>query len=276
MMQLLAGAGALDYLPCRYGTSRSAFRGPACDLAGDYAVTLGGSSTFGKYVAVPYPARLEQALGRPVANLGALNAGPDFYLSDPAILAVIAAARVAVVQITGAQTMTNAFYTVHGRRNDRFVAATPALRALYPEVEFTDIHFTCHLLHVLRDAGPDRFATVIAALKENWLRRMQALLHGLPARRVLLWLADAPPPNVATGLDPAHGPLFVDAPMLAALRPMVGALVEGMPSPAARAEGIASMHVPETEVETARCLPGAAAHAEVAALLAQVMKGVWQ
>ncbi|MGL4239457.1 DUF6473 family protein [Tabrizicola sp.] len=270
MLMLGAGAGALDYFPCRYGGSRAVFRGPERDLSGPYIAMLGGSPTFGKYVATPYPALVEQALGHPVANLGGLNAGPDFYLSDQAALAIAARARVAVVQITGAEAMSNPFYTVHSRRNDRFLAATPALRALYPEVDFTDIHFTRHLLMVLARAGQDRFGTVVAGLKANWTCRMQRLLARLPGQRLLLWLADAPPPDMATELA-ASGPLFIDADMIAALRPLVSDLVEAVPSAAARAEGLDRMQVPETEHHAARCLPGPSAHDEVAEALAPVV-----
>lgn len=274
MMPVQAGAGALDYFPCRYGMSRSVFRGPRRDLSGDYVVMLGGSPTFGKYVAAPYPALVEQALGHPVVNLGGLNAGPDLYLSDPAALQVAAGARVAVVQVTGAEALSNPFYTVHSRRSDRFLAPTPTLRGLYPEVDFADIHFTRHLLLVLQRAGEDRFATVIAGLKANWLARMQALLAALPSHRVLLWLADQVPREAAEDLDPAQGPLFIDTPMLAELSTGVSAMVKAIPSPSARAEGLCRMHFPETEVETARCLPGSAVHDEVAGLLAPVVRAL--
>ena len=275
-MQLLAGAGALDYFPCRYGLSRAVFRGPERDLSGDYVAMLGGSPTFGKYVAAPFPLLVEEATGIPVANLGGLNAGPDFYLSDPATLAVAANARLAVVQVTGAEAMSNPFYSVHSRRNDRFLAATPALRGLYPEVDVTDIHFTRHLLQVLRAAGPERFPIVIAALRANWLARMEALLAALPSRRILLWLADGPAPATAEGLDHTSGPLLVDAAMLAALRPMVSAVVEAVPSARARAEGLCRMQVPETEIEAARFLPGSAIHHEVAAHLTAVVAALMQ
>ncbi|HLQ19378.1 MAG TPA: DUF6473 family protein, partial [Tabrizicola sp.] len=123
MMSIPAEAGALDYFPCRYGASKALFRGPQRDLSLPYVAMLGGSATFGKYVERPYPALVEAALGRPVANLGGLNAGPDFYLTDPAALDVAARAQVAVVQVTGAEALSNPFYTVHSRRNDRFLAA---------------------------------------------------------------------------------------------------------------------------------------------------------
>lgn len=272
MLTISAGAGALDYSPCRYGAAKAVFRGPACDLTRPYVAMLGGSATFGKYVDRPYPALVGQALGMPVANLGGLNAGPDFYLSDPAALEVAAGARVAVVQVTGAEALSNPFYTVHARRNDRFLAATPALRALFPGVDFTDIHFTRHLLQVLDRSDPAACAKVVRDLKAAWLGRMRQLLSRLPGRRVLLWLADAPPPDTALALEPA--PPFIDRAMLEALRTDVDEVVIATPSPRARSLAAVDMTYPETETALAACLPGAATHAEVAAELAPVLQGL--
>ncbi len=272
MLMLDAGAGAPDYFPCRYGASKAVFRGPQGDLSRPYVAMLGGSATFGKYVKRPFPALVEQALGQPVANLGGLNAGPDFYLSDPAALDVAARAQVAVVQVTGAEALSNPFYSVHSRRNDRFLAATPALRALFPQVDFTDIHFTRHLLQVLERSDAGAFRQVVQGLQGNWLLKMRQLLSRLPARRVLLWLADTPPPEQADALDPA--PLFIDRAMLAALRPEVSALVQAVPSPPARTMARFDMTYPETESVQAACLPGAAVHAEVADRLTPALRGL--
>lgn len=262
MMSIPAEPGGLDYFPCRYGASKAVFRGPERDLTRPFVAMLGGSPTFGKYVARPFPTLVEQALGRPVANLAGLNAGPDFYLSDPAALQVAARATVAVVQVTGAEALSNPFYTVHSRRNDRFLAATPVLRDLYPEVDFAEIHFTRHLLMVLDRTDPARFAGVVAGLQANWLSRMQALLVRLPERKLLLWLADTPVPERSDHLGAA--PLFIDRRLLDALAPAVSGLVEVIPSAAARARAPRDMTYPETEAAQAACLPGAAVHAEVA------------
>lgn len=274
MMTFQTGAEALDYAPCRYGASRAVFRGPGADVSGGYLVALGGAATFGKYVADPYPALLQQATGMPVANLGAMNAGPDFYLSDPDTLKLAARARLAVVQLTGADTISNPYYIVHARRNDRFLAATPALMTLFPEVDFSEISFTRHLLSVLSATDPARFTLVRAVLQANWIAAMRQLLAHLPLRRVLLWLADAPPPEVALGLDRAGGPALVDRAMLAALRPATTALVEASPSPAVKAEGLAHMQFPETEALQASQLPNPALHREVAVQLAGVIKSL--
>lgn len=272
MMSIPAEAGGLDYFPCRYGASKAVFRGPERDLAQPYVAVLGGSATFGKYVARPYPALVEAALGRPVANLGGLNAGPDFYLSDPAALDIAGRAQVAVVQVTGAEALSNPFYSVHSRRNDRFLVATPALRALFPQVDFTEIHFTRHLLQMLERSDPGACAQVITALKDTWLSRMRQLLARMPRRRVLLWLADAPPPDRALGLEPA--PPFIDRTMLDALRPEVDAAVVATPSPRARSLAPFDMTFPETEAALAAGLPGAAMHAEVAAALAPTLRSL--
>lgn len=272
MLMLDAGAGALDYSPCRYGAAKAVFRGPGRDLALPYVAMLGGSPTFGKYVGQPYPALVEQALGQPVANLAGLNAGPDFYLSDPATLDIAGGARAAVVQVTGAEALSNPFYSVHGRRNDRFLAATPAMRTLYPQVDFTDIHFTRHLLQVLYRNDGGAFRQVVQGLRQNWLAKMRQLLSRLPSRRVLLWLADIAPPDRAESLDLA--PLFIDRAMLDALRPEVSAIVLASPSPRARAMARFDMTFPETEAAQAACLPGAAVHAEVAERLAPVLRGL--
>jgi hypothetical protein len=268
MMHLDAGAGALDYFPCRYGASRALFRGPQRDLSGPYVAVLGGSASFGKYVARPYPELLEQTLKLPVANLAAQNAGPDLYLSDPAALKIAAGAAVAIVQITGAEGLSNPLYSVHARRNDRFLAATSALRALYPQVDFTEIHFTHHLLTVLRRADPVRFGTVLQILKETWVDRMQSLLARLPCWRVLVWLSDTALQPSAVDPDPGFGPWLVDRAMLSALTGPTTQLAEIVASTTALTEGAAGMTFPATEALQARALPGAAVHAEVAERLA--------
>ncbi|MBL9052211.1 MAG: hypothetical protein JNN02_00655 [Tabrizicola sp.] len=265
-MLLLTDAGSLDYAPCRYGASKAVFRGPARDLSGNYLAMLGGTQTFGKYVQDPYPSLVEKVTGQRVVNLAGLGAGPDFYLDDLPALRVAAEARLAVVQLPGAETMSNPFYTVHGRRNDRILTPTQRLRALFPEVDFAETLFARHLLTVLQDADHGRFQTVVAGLKRNWLATMRQLLVHLPLRRVLLWLADAMPPKQATAID-GSGPLLVDEAMIVEVLQPGTRLVTAIPSAAARALGVTDMLFPETEAVQAHCLPGAAVHAEIAARL---------
>ena len=116
------GPGALDYLPCRYGSSKLVFRGPRRELGQPFVAFVGSSETYGKFIKEPFPALVEQQLGRACVNFGLLNAGVDAFVHDPFVRNTAAQADVTVVQIMGAQNMTNRFYAVHPRRNDRFDA----------------------------------------------------------------------------------------------------------------------------------------------------------
>lgn len=266
--------GVPDYFPCRYGASRLAFRGPRRDLTGEYVAMLGGSETYGRFVAAPFPALVEKGLGLPVANLGCQNAGPDVYLADRPALEVAGKAHVAVVQVTGAQNLSNRYYTVHPRRNDRFIHATPLLRSLYREVDFTGIHFTGHLITVLAGKGPERFAAIAAELKATWLHRMTALMQHLPKRLVLLWMADRPPPAAGQGGGPGAAPWLIDYEMLKQLKLLASAQVEVVISAAARGEGVRGMQFSPADEAAARSLPGGAAHREVAQALLPVIKAL--
>lgn len=267
MLSHQAGAGTPDYFACRYGGSRAMFRGPQARLDAPYIAMLGGSFTFGMSVHAPFPALVASATAIPVVNLGVQNGGPDVYLSDPEILNIIARANVAVVQLTGAETLSNPFYTVHARRNDRFLTARPALQGLFPEVDFTDIHFVRHLLQVLARADGRRFGLVVQALKATWVARMQDLLVHLPLRRRLLWLSDTPPPDEGDSMGAGIGPLLVDKGMLAQLRPLGGEVIVAVPSQEARGKDSAADAPSQGCVAPKAGLPGQATHREVAALL---------
>lgn len=214
-----AGSAAMHY-----GAPRLPFRAAPQPPRGKYLVTLGGSETFGRAVEVPYPALLATALGVPVLNLGCVNAGPDLWLSDAVAEGVIGGASAGVLQVVGALNLSNRFYAVHPRRNDRFVEARPELRRLYRDVDFTEINFTRHLAMTLHRACPERFALVARELKSVWVQRMRAVLERMPGLRILYWVADRPPPLHADRPDEA--PALVDRAMIDAVRPLVTELVE--------------------------------------------------
>jgi hypothetical protein len=264
--------GGLDYMPCRYGRSRLLFRGPRRDLSGRYVAVLGGITTYGRYVPRPFPALVEAGLGRTVVNLGCPNAGPDAWLGDPSVMEVVGRAAAVVVQVPGAADLTNRLYSVHPRRNDRFLRAAPLLQTIYRGVDFTDFSFTRHLLHALFEAGPERFGIVAEELRAAWMARMGALLERVPGRKVLLWMADAPP---GVRRDAPRGePMLVDAAMLEAVGALADAVVVAVPSSLARAQGTAGMVFPAVAEPAARGLPGPAVHGEVAAALLPVLRGM--
>jgi hypothetical protein len=263
MAYAFAGEGSLDYFPCQYGTSRLVFRGPRRDLGLPYVAVLGGTETYGKFIPRPWPALVEDATGLRVVNLGCVNAGADVYLSDPGVLAVASGARAALVQVMGAANLTNRFYVVHPRRNDRFVRASAALMQLYPEVDFTNFNFTRHLLRTLQAVSAAKFEVVAEELRRTWAARMRALIEGAGVPVVLVWIGGhAPGPRGPADL--AADPLLVDRPMIEALRPLVADIVEvpfKAPGGGHRLEGKAYA---ELDRPAAEGLPGPAAHQAVA------------
>lgn len=264
------GEGALDYMPCRYGRSRLLFRGPRRDLSGRFVVVLGGIETYGRYIPHPYPQLAEQATGIRVVNLGCPSAGPDAWLSDPSLMEVVEKATLTVIHIPPACDLTNRLYSVHPRRNDRFVKASPVLQAIYRGVDFTDFAFTRHMLRALFEAGPERFPVVADELRSAWLSRMDRLIARIPGRRLLLWTGHQSP---APRRDaPSGEPMLVDADMLDRLSPATEGLLLAIPSAAARATGTDGMVFPALSEPAARGLPNAAVHRETAAILADALR----
>jgi len=266
------GEGALDYYPCRYGKSKLLFRGPRRDLERAYVAVLGGTETYGKFVPVPYPVLVEDATGIRIVNLGSVNAGLDLYVNDPGVLEIVARAQATVVQIVGAQNLSNRYYAVHPRRNDRFLWASTPLRNLFPEVDFTEFHFTRHLLQSLQSVSAQRLEVVAAELRADWVARMVVLLDHIPGKTVLLWLGDHAPPPPGAPADLHADPILIDAAMISTARAHASDYLELVSSAAARAHGLAGMAFAPLEQPAALEVPGPAVHAEVAARLAGALR----
>ncbi len=263
MAYAFPSAGALDYAMCSYGASRLLFRGPKRDTERVFVAVLGGSECFGRCVKYPFPDLIEKELGLPVANFGLQNAGPDVYLNDPSLLAIAAQAAVTVVQMSGAANISNRYYTVHPRRNDRFLAASPALRALYAGFDFTEFHFTRHLLHALHHASPSSFAKLAQGLREDWVTHMRSLLAQVGGRAILLWSGDTMPPPVGAPIDLFVDPMLVDSAMIGTIAPHAARVVYAIPTPEARAMGTEGMVFDPSEMPVAINLPGPYIHREL-------------
>ncbi|WP_372840508.1 DUF6473 family protein [Phaeovulum sp.] len=261
------GGGALDYCICRYGKSKLRCRGPRRRLTGPYIAALGGTETYGKFVARPWPQLVEERLGLPVANFSSVNAGVDLFLSDPHIITIADAARATVVQLSGPQNLTNPFYAVHPRRNDRFLRATVAMHTLFREVDFTEFNFTRHMLTVLADRFPERFGQLAACLRATWQERMLALLGRIRGPVVLLWIGSYGPGAVTD-------PVPLDAAMVTSLAGHGRELLRVDPSMTARMAGTAGMWFGPLEEPAAAEMPGPMVHAEVADAVARSLVGM--
>ena len=211
------------FAPCRYGSSRLTFRGPPRPLDGRHIAFVGGSETVGRNVEEPFPMLIEQELGEVCVNFGLANASVEASLDDPLVGNACRDAVLTVVTVTGAANISNRLYSVHPRRNDRFLKPSASLRAVFPEVDFTEICFTRHLLMTLHATAPERFEVVREELRIAWGARMRTFLDRIGPRVVMVWFPSGP----ATGKEGPLGsdPLFVTEAMVAALRPYVRAVV---------------------------------------------------
>ncbi len=218
----------ISYAPVRYGSSRLVFRGPRRALDGRHVAFVGGSDTYGRSVAEPFPALIEEVLGEACVNLGQVNASIDVAVNDPIVLEACRDAALTVVEVTGAGNMSNRFYQVHPRRNDRLTRVSTVMQAVFPEVDFSEFCFTRHMLGHLLARAPDRFPILLEELQAAWSARMRTFLDAVGTNVVLLWLSPHLPSDAPWEGRPdplGRDPLFVTRRMVDALRPRVRGVV---------------------------------------------------
>jgi hypothetical protein len=265
---------SLDYQPCHYGSARILFRGPQKPLNGAYIACLGGTETFGKFIETPFPALLEQATGTVTVNLGSLDAGIDAFVCSPGLTDIAANARATVIQIMGAANMSNRFYTVDPRRNDRFLRPSKALKEIYPEVNFRSYDRVDQMLAALARIGPDRLHLVRKELQTAWVARMRTLIAQIGGPVVLLWAADHAPYSNATGGTICRTPLFIDRAMLRAIQTGDTRLVEVVGDPQDIAMGLQDMVGSLFERPGATDLLGPIVHRRIADALTPILSDI--
>jgi hypothetical protein len=221
-------------------------------------------------VPYPFPSLISDQCGCQAANFGYPNAGPDLFLNQPELIDLANKSVLTIVQIMGAQNVTNRFYKVHPRRNDRFVAPSEVLRTFYPDVDFTDMTFTGHLLKVLEQTSIDRHAMIVAELKSAWIARMRRLIRALSGPVLLLWIT--PSRTASSHADEWSGPTLIDGEMINQITTQkTGVLKVAIPSSDLNAS-TDGLVFPEMErVGALRVLP-VAAHRAVAGALRPVVE----
>ncbi len=197
--QIVVDRRPVDYHHCRYDDSRLLFRGPRRKLDGRHLVAVGSTPTYGRFVHAPWPQLLESLIDRPVANLGYPNAGIDLVSRSTPLNAACVVAAACIVEVMGAANMSNRFYSVHPRHNDRFLMPSHELGRLYPEVDFTEFAFVRHMLGALEDLSPERFRLVLAEMRDAWAARMRVFLGGLEGPAILLRISGGTEARPATG-----------------------------------------------------------------------------
>lgn len=264
------GPGGLDYYTCRYPGSKLLYRGPQRDLDAPYVAFVGGTNTYGKFVEHPFPDLVEDALDLTCANLGCMNAGVDLLLHDSFLKTATKEAQVTVVQVSSPRNMSNRYYTVHPRRNDRFIKPSALLRTIYRDVDFSEFNFTRHMMKRLHDISSVRFKSVVEELQTAWLARMELLLKETPGQTVLMWFSETAPGPVMDDFGP--DPWFVTPELLGEVRGHATAYVEVVASDEARAAGTRGMIFSELEAPAAEHVLGPLAHREAADALAPVLE----
>jgi len=256
----LKSADALVSELCSYGESRLRVRGPVREPRDPYISFLGGTEVFGRFVERPFPQGVEGQVGLACINLGSVNAGIDAFLHDDSLMEIAAGSQLTILQVMGAQNLTNSFYKVHPRRNDRFLRPYDALVHLFPEVDFTDYHFNKHLLTSLRTVSEDRFERVCADLQDTWVTRMGRLIAALEGRVVLLWLRYDM--GAADTLGPS--PSLVEPSMVDVLRPSVADVIELDVTTAGQSQDIPGMIFGPMDMPAARLMLGPREHDRIA------------
>lgn len=262
--------GDLAYTPCRYGNSRILFRGPRKRLDLPYLAFLGGTETYGKYIEKPFPTLVEKTMRQTSVNFGCVNGGIDAFVNDPTVMGICREAELTVVQVMGANYLSNRFYSVHPRRNDRFLRASTVLQAIYHDVDFSEFAFTRHMLGALHSRSIERFDTVVTELREAWLARMRNLLGQIGERVILLWFSEeaiSDEPWAVRHSQLQVDPLFITASMIDELRPLVRDVVVANPTEKATSQGTRGMYFPPSQSKAASEMLGVECHEEASMTL---------
>lgn len=258
------GESLIDYQHCRYKRSKILFRGPKRHAKSGFVAFVGGTETYGKYVENPFVDLVERDLNIPCLNLGAMNAGIDLFLTEDTISEICEDASHVIIQLMGAQNMSNRFYSVHSRRNDRFLSASTLLKTIYREVDFTEFAFTRHMLGTLKNVSPEKFSTVEAELKTAWSARMELYLSRIKKpKKILLWVSDRAPEMRGSPSSFGGDPLFIDREMIEKLRPFADDIIE-VSVPRAMVRRTKGMKFPDLEENAASQIIGPDVHELVA------------
>lgn len=262
------GTGAPDVFRCRYGTSKLMFRGPRRNLDSPYVAFLGGNETYGKHVQAPFVAMLDGKVDKNCVNLGVSGAGLDAFATDPEVLKLAGNADQVFLQILGAQNLSNRFYRVHPRRNDRFLEASPLLTEIYRDVDFTDFNFVKHMLGTLQNLSSKQFKAVQDEIQQAWLSRMKLIIQTINNDDVvLLWLRYHDNDDLL-----GSEPLAITGAMIDQLRPSVSGVVEIPVVPSRLSSEVDQMTFGQMQAPAAAHLIGPSTHRRIA----EILKGrIW-
>ncbi len=225
-------------------------------------VCTGGDETFGRFVDRPFAAILEEKLDRRCLNLGSLFCGVDALCSDKGLFDLLNGSELCILQAPSLLGQSNHFYRVHSRRNDRVLAPTEALIDLYPEVDFTDVHFVCHLMARLQEHSDARVEVVVEELRRNWVRQISGLLRKVETPVILLCLQILR--QTDGGKQSEAAAFTVTDKMFEAIRPLSAGSVEVSAHVSGQSDELEDMLFGTLQQPMAEHMIGPAAHRAIA------------
>ena len=198
------------------------------DTREPYVACIGSAATFGRLVARPFPALLQERLGMPVLNLGVGGARPGIFLEDEALMRLVRGATCVVVEAMSARGYaTDLFVPEHDFTNLGRPPSEKSDEGPPTESTFVDnVYRRAFLKH--DSAKIDAARMICRAAYIHDMKRIAAITAG---RGVLLYFSARPsgftPDREATNFEGWAGrfPHHVDTQILELVTPLFSAVV---------------------------------------------------
>ena len=196
----------VDYQVYELPGTNLRFRGPQHEFLtpGGYIVCIGAAQTFGCLCEEPYPRLLSKLTGLPVLNLGYGGAGPAFFTKHQKLHHYIANARLAVIQVMSARSVSNKVFDSGGleyltvRRTKRRIGAEQAWKELLVtkgSLSHLNLPWPLSSLSI----RVDRFFSLLKNQKlveetrKNWITEYCELFDWIKIPKILFWFSRRAP-----------------------------------------------------------------------------------
>ena len=184
---------SVNYKAHRFGTLGQHLRLHPRKIESDYVACVGSCQTYGRYAHTPFPAYLDAKLPVQCLNLGFAGGGPDFFLDDTIILETINKAKLVVLQVMDATTVSTKHYRCHPVIQAQLSRVEPLLADRIAEDVYKHCNTTQQLLQGLAKADRRIFDEVVLEARLTYMKRMEALIAAISPPIVLLWFSERAP-----------------------------------------------------------------------------------
>lgn len=218
-------AEIVDYQIWKLWTPKTGFalRGPrpASLEPGTYFTSLGAASTFGRFVARPYPQLLAEALGLGSLNLGFSGVGPSFYNNpkNDVLISLINRSKFATITVFSGRSQSNSRFTTAPYSQEQYILENG--RAVPADFAYQQL---------LNTADEQTVMDLVAETRSRYLQSFLQLLEKITVPKVLLWFSSRSPDYQASCENLfkllSGFPHMINRPMVEALKPHCNAYIE--------------------------------------------------